>query len=34
MIKEIYEDKCNGCGICVDVCPADVLRMDEKKEGS
>jgi NAD-dependent dihydropyrimidine dehydrogenase PreA subunit len=32
MIKEIYEEKCNGCGICVDICPLDVFRMDESGE--
>ena len=32
MITEIYETKCTGCGICVDVCPLDVFRMDEKGE--
>ena len=28
----IYEDKCTGCGICVDVCSPDALRMDDKIE--
>lgn len=32
MIKEIYEDKCTGCGLCVDICPLDVFRMDELGE--
>ena len=31
MIAEINE-KCTGCGLCVDLCPLDVLRMDEKGE--
>jgi NAD-dependent dihydropyrimidine dehydrogenase PreA subunit len=31
MIQEIYESKCTGCGICVDICPLDVFRMDEKR---
>ena len=29
MIRSINLDKCNGCMICVDVCPMDVLRLDE-----
>ena len=28
MITEIDETKCNGCGICVERCPLDTLRMD------
>ena len=24
-------DKCTGCGICVDVCPHAVFRMENKK---
>jgi NAD-dependent dihydropyrimidine dehydrogenase PreA subunit len=30
-IEKIDEELCNGCGICVDDCPVDVLRMDEPK---
>lgn len=29
MIRGIDLERCNGCGLCVDVCPTDVLRMDE-----
>lgn len=28
-VRHIDVELCNGCGICVDVCPMDVLRMDE-----
>ncbi len=28
MITEIDSMKCNGCGICVDICNMDVLRLD------
>jgi NAD-dependent dihydropyrimidine dehydrogenase PreA subunit len=27
-IERIDSALCNGCGICVTSCPADVLRMD------
>ena len=29
-IEQINLELCNGCGICVDSCPMDVIRMDEK----
>lgn len=32
MIKVIEEAKCTGCRICVDICPLDVFRMNEKGE--
>jgi NAD-dependent dihydropyrimidine dehydrogenase PreA subunit len=32
MITGIDETKCNGCGLCVDLCPLDTLRMDEGGE--
>ena len=28
MITRIDHEKCTGCGICVDVCPLDTLRLD------
>ena len=28
----IDEEKCTGCGTCVDVCSPDVLRMGSKTE--
>ncbi|MFQ5875123.1 MAG: ferredoxin family protein [Dehalococcoidia bacterium] len=28
-VRKIYPELCTGCEICVDVCPQDVLRMDE-----
>lgn len=27
-IKTIDRDRCDGCGICVDSCPNDVLGLD------
>jgi len=32
MIASIDETKCDGCGICIEACPIDTLRMDEKGE--
>ena len=31
-VKKIDEELCTGCGICFDICPMDVFRMDEEKE--
>ena len=31
-IERIDGNLCNGCGICVDSCCTDVIRMDEKNE--
>ena len=31
-IERIDPDLCNGCGICVETCQMDVIRMDEKKK--
>ena len=28
-IHNLDQDICTGCGICVAICPQDVLRMDE-----
>lgn len=28
-INYIDEELCDGCGICVDSCPADVIRLGE-----
>ncbi len=28
----LWEDACKGCGICVDICPTKVWRMDETLE--
>lgn len=30
-IEKIDEIKCNGCKVCIDVCPLDVIRFDENK---
>ena len=29
-IRRIDLELCNGCGICVESCPQDVLRMSEE----
>ena len=31
-IKKIDEELCNGCGICLDSCPMDVIRLDKVTE--
>ena len=30
-IEKIDHDLCTGCGICVNSCPMDVIRMDEEE---
>ncbi len=30
-IESIDAELCNGCGICVQICPMDVIRMDDEK---
>ena len=32
MISHIDTEKCTGCGICVEVCPLDTLRLDPFQE--
>jgi len=29
-IEKIDKERCNGCEICVDGCPMDVIRFDEE----
>jgi NAD-dependent dihydropyrimidine dehydrogenase PreA subunit len=31
-IERINPELCTGCGICVNSCPMDVIRMDEKSK--
>ncbi len=31
-IEKIDTELCNGCGICVNSCPMDVIRMDKKSK--
>jgi 2-oxoglutarate ferredoxin oxidoreductase subunit delta len=30
----IEEDLCKGCGLCVDACPKDILKIDEGKRNA
>ncbi len=30
MISSVDQEKCRGCGICVNSCPVDILRMNQK----
>jgi heterodisulfide reductase subunit A len=30
-VAEIDENKCVGCGVCVDVCPYQAITMDMEK---
>ena len=34
MIETIKIENCTGCGICDDVCPADVIHMEADPRGS
>jgi NAD-dependent dihydropyrimidine dehydrogenase PreA subunit len=27
---QVTKEKCNGCGLCVDICPCDVFRQEDK----
>ena len=31
-IESINKEICTGCGLCVNVCPMDVIRMDKELE--
>lgn len=30
MISSVNQEKCKGCGICVNSCPVDILRMNQE----
>ena len=32
MISNIDTAKCSGCGICVEICIMDVIRLDEENK--
>jgi NAD-dependent dihydropyrimidine dehydrogenase PreA subunit len=32
VIERIDPELCNGCGICVNTCSMDVIRMDEENK--
>ena len=29
MAAEVDSEKCTGCGLCVDVCPVEVIKMED-----
>ena len=31
-IKSLNADECVGCGICVDICPEDVVRYNQSEK--
>jgi len=31
MAVKVDKEKCTGCGACVEVCPAQVIRIEEEK---
>ncbi|MBN1106899.1 MAG: ferredoxin family protein [Deltaproteobacteria bacterium] len=31
-IRHIDTELCNGCGLCVQYCPMDVIRMDKERK--
>lgn len=32
MPLEVDERKCNGCGICEEICPVDAIRLDKNRK--
>ena len=30
MLKNIDQNKCIGCGVCVKICPLDTIRLNEE----
>lgn len=31
-IERIDSELCNGCGVCVNICPMDVFRMEKRSK--
>ncbi|MGD8565700.1 MAG: 4Fe-4S binding protein [Candidatus Bathyarchaeota archaeon] len=31
MVKIVVEDKCTGCGTCIEVCPVEVFELKDEK---
>ena len=31
MAAVVDKDKCNGCGTCVQACPAEVIKMEQNR---
>jgi len=30
---EVFEEECKGCGLCVDACPPNVMKLTERLNG-
>jgi NAD-dependent dihydropyrimidine dehydrogenase PreA subunit len=30
-VKIVVEDKCTGCGTCIEVCPVEVFELKDEK---
>jgi len=31
MVAKVDNDKCTGCGVCVDTCPVKAIKIENKK---
>ena len=31
MAAKVDKEKCTGCGICIDVCPAEAIKIENDK---
>ena len=31
MVKIVVDDKCTGCGTCIEVCPVEVFELKDEK---
>jgi len=31
MIAKVDNEKCTGCGVCVEICPVNAIKIENKK---